>query len=101
MNRDISAEVGAIADEADVTADDPMPASAPPMKPNRSVPVAVRLTPEDAAAIEELAQRSGLPVSALLRTWITAGLSATRTESVAAAIDRLAADVALLRHLVA
>ncbi len=97
---DTTAEViAAAAAEADATLDEPMPAGATATRPNRSVPVAVRLTPEDAAAIEALAERAGVPVSALLRTWITAGLAATRPGSVSAALDRLAADLALLRQL--
>ena len=97
---DTTAEViAAAAAEADATMDEPMPAGATVTRPNRSVPVAVRLTPEDAAAIEALAERAGVPVSALLRTWITAGLAATRPGSVSAALDRLAADLALLRQL--
>jgi hypothetical protein len=97
---DTTAEViAAAAAEADATMDEPMPAGATATRPNRSVPVAVRLTPEDAAAIEALAERAGVPVSALLRTWITAGLAATRPGTVSAALDRLAADLALLRQL--
>lgn len=97
---DTTAEViAAAAAEADATMDEPMPAGATATRPNRSVPVAVRLTPEDAAAIEALAERAGVPVSALLRTWITAGLAATRPGSVGAALDRLAADLALPRQL--
>jgi hypothetical protein len=92
--------IAAAAVEADATMDQPMPVGATATKPNRSVTVAVRLTPDDAAAIEALAERTGGPVSSLLRTWITAGLAATRTGNVSAAIDRLTADVALLRQLV-
>jgi|GEM_PF-4219093 len=61
---DTTAEViAAAAAEADATMDEPMPAGATATRPNRSVPVAVRLTPEDAAAIEALAERAGVPVS--------------------------------------
>ena len=99
MSNTTAEVIAAAAAEADATMDEPMPADATATRPNRSVPVAVRLAPEDAAAIEALAERTGLPVSVLLRTWITAGLAATRTGTVSAAIDRLAADLALLRQL--
>jgi len=39
---------------------------------SRSVPVTVRLTPEEVAAVEALADTAGLPVSTLLRTWVLA-----------------------------
>lgn len=98
---DVAREIEAIATEADATMDAPMPADATPTRPNKSVVMAVRLTPDDARAVEEIADRTGVPAAALLRTWITAGLSETRTESLASAVERLSADVALLRHLVA
>jgi hypothetical protein len=39
--------------------------------------------------------------STLLRTWITAGLTASRPESLASVVERLSADVALIRRFVA
>lgn len=98
---DIAKEIEEIAREADATVDDPMPADAIPTRLNKSVVVAVRLTPEDAEAVDAIASRTGIPTSALLRTWITAGIASTKDESLASAIDRLSADVALLRHVVA
>jgi len=65
------------------------------------VPVAVRLAPEDAAAIESLAAQLDVPTSTLLRSWILAALAAKREESESTAIDRIAADVQRLRELVA
>ena len=78
-----------------------MPAGATATKPNKSVPVAVRLAPEDAAAVEALAAQLDVPMSTLLRGWILSALAAQREETVAAAIDRIAADVQRLRELVA
>lgn len=98
---DIAREIEDIATEADETAARPMPAGASSTRPNKSVVVAVRLAPEDAAAVEVLAEQAGLPVSTLLRTWITAGLTASRPESLASAVERLSADVALIRRFVA
>ncbi len=72
-----------------------------PDKPNKSVPVAVRLAPEDVAALEALADQLDVPVSSLLRGWILAALSAQREESVLTALDRISADVQRLRELVA
>jgi len=89
-----------IAAEAEATRDRPIPDDASATRPNRSVPVAVRLAPEDVAAIEALADRLDVPVSALLRGWILGALTAKREESISSALDRLTADVQRLRELV-
>jgi hypothetical protein len=101
MSRDTQQVVAQIAAEAEATRDDPLPGDAVATKPNKSVTVATRLTPEDVAEVEALADRLDVPVSALLRGWILAGLAAKKEESVAAALDRLSADVQRLRELVA
>lgn len=101
MSSDPRRLVEQIAAEADSTRDKPMPPGARATKPNRSVPVAVRLAPEDVAAIESLAQRLEVPMSSLLRGWIINALAAQRDETVTSAIDRIAADVQRLREIVA
>ena len=90
-----------VAVEADVTGDEPMPAGLTPSRPNKSVPVAVRLAPDDVAAIEILANGFDVPVSTLLRGWILDALAAHRDESIATALDRVTADIQRLRELVA
>lgn len=94
-------EVKAIAVEADATAELPMPTDVTPTRPNRSVPVAVRLTPEDAAAIDALATAMNIPASTLIRGWILQGLAAKNETTIDSAIDQIAADVQRLRELVA
>ncbi len=92
-----------VAAEVEATRDERMPATAQPIRPNRptkTVPVAVRLTPEDAAAIEALANRLDVPVSSLVRGWIRSGLAVGREESVATAIARLETDLQRLREMV-
>jgi hypothetical protein len=90
-----------VAAEADATRDEPMPAGATPSRPNKSVPVAVRLAPDDVAAIEILAKKLDVPMSRLLRGWILDALAARRDESIATALDRVTADIQRLRELVA
>lgn len=101
MSTDAKHLVEQIAAEADATAEDVMPAGVVATRPNKSVPIAVRLGPEDVAAIEALAERLDVPVSALLRGWILAALNPKREESVTTALDRITADVQRLRELVA
>lgn len=101
MSTDARHLVEQIAAEADATCDEPMPADAVATRPNKSVPVAVRLAPEDAAALEALAAQLDVPMSALLRGWILSALAAQRHETVSTAIDRIVADVQRLREIVA
>jgi hypothetical protein len=100
-NDDVKALIETIAAEAEVTRDEAMPAGAVGVRPNKSVPVAVRLAPDDVAAIEALADRLDVPMSSLLRGWIQAALAANNEQTVTAALDRLAADVQRLREIVA
>ena len=89
-----------IAAEADATAGQPMPAGTVWTKPNKTVTVATRVSPEHLAAIEDLAGQLDVPMSALLRGWMLAGLNARKDETVQTAIDRIAVDVQRLRELV-
>lgn len=90
-----------IASEADITADQPMPPGAVFTRPNKSVTVATRLSPEDLAEIERLADRLGVPPSSLIRGWILSGLNAHKDETVLNTIEKISADVQRLRELVA
>ena len=83
--------------EAERTAEDPMPSDAKPTRPNKSIPVAVRLAPDDVAAIEELAAAMGVPASTVIRGWIQQGLAANRDTTITAALDQITADVQRLR----
>ena len=101
MSSNIQKLLENVAAEADASRDEPMPAGATPMRPNKSVPVAVRLAPDDVAAIEALADKLDVPMSSLLRGWILDALAAHRDESIATALDRVTADIQRLRELVA
>lgn len=101
MSTSIEKLIEQVAAEADATRDEPMPAGIPASRPNKSVPVAVRLAPDDVAAIEALARKLDVPISALLRGWILDALATMRDESIATALDRFTADIQRLRELVA
>ena len=100
-SEDVKTLIETIAAEADATAELPMPAGAAGTRPTKSVPVAVRLAPADVAAIEALAERLDVPMSSLLRGWILAALATNNEQTIATALDRLAADVQRLREIVA
>jgi len=90
-----------IAAEADATANQPMPPGAAFTRPNKSVTVATRISPEDLAEIERLAARLDVPPASLIRGWVLSGLNAQREETVQSTIERISADVQRLRELVA
>lgn len=93
MSNDARQFIEQITAEADATAGQPMPAGATSMRPNKSVTVATRVSPEDLDAIEALASQLDVPVSALVRGWVLAGLNARKAEFLTTALDRIAADV--------
>ncbi len=101
MSNETKRLVGRIAAEADTRADQPMPTEATSARPNKSVTVATRVSPEDLRAIEALARQLDVPVSAILRGWVLAGLNAGKAESLTTALDRITADVQRLREIVA
>jgi hypothetical protein len=67
----------------------------------QSVVQSVRLRAEDLAEIERIAAAAGVPVGALIRGWVLAGLAAERPASLRAAIEHLAAEAERLRRLAA
>jgi hypothetical protein len=67
----------------------------------RSVVQSVRLPEAEFADIERLAAELDVPVSALIRGWVLAGLAGERSTSLRSAIERLAADADRLRRLAA
>jgi hypothetical protein len=93
--------VDQIASEADATADQPMPPGTVSTRPNKSVTVATRLSPEDLADIERLAGRLDVPPSSLIRGWILSGLNAHKDETMQSTIEKISADVQRLRERVA
>lgn len=101
MSSDIQSVISQVGAETDATRDEPMPTAATATRPHKSVPVAVRLAPDDFAAIEALAGKLDVPVSVLLRGWVQDALAAGREESIATALDRVTADIQRLRELVA
>jgi hypothetical protein len=63
----------------------------------------LRLTPDELAAVQDLAEDQGVPASTLVRGWIVRQLAAEHAGAAdtAAILDRLETDVRVLRKLVA
>jgi hypothetical protein len=87
--------------ESEATRDEPIPEGAQGERRGRSVVQSVRLPAEQFAEIERLAAEAGVPVGALIRGWVLAGLASERSTSLRDAIDHLAAEAERLRRLAA
>jgi hypothetical protein len=89
--------------ESEATRDEPIPDETRGERRGRSVSVvqSVRLPAEQFAEIERLAAEANVPVGALIRGWVLAGLATERSTSLREAIDHLAAEAERLRRLAA
>lgn len=87
--------------ESEATRDTPLPEHVKGERRGRSVVQSVRLPAETFAAIEDIAGRLDIPVSALIRGWVLQGLAAEQGTSLRDGIERLAADADRLRRLAA
>jgi hypothetical protein len=83
--------------ESEVTRDELIPEGVKGQRRSRSVMQSVRLPAEEFAQIEQIAAECGVPVGALIRGWLLAGLAAERTTSLRGAIEHLAAQAERLR----
>lgn len=87
--------------ESEASREEPLPEHVEGERRGRSVVQSVRLPAEQFAAIEGVAARAGVPVSALIRGWVLQGLAAEQGTSLRDGIERLAADADRLRRLAA
>lgn len=94
-------DVEAAQTESEANKDIPLSDRVTGQRRGRSVVQSVRLAEADLGDIERLAAELDVPVSALIRGWILAGLAAERGTSLRTAIERLAADADRLRRLMA
>jgi hypothetical protein len=97
----IEDQIKKVQDESEETRDKPYPPGTREKRPgrSRSVVQSVRLPADEYAEIEELARAAEVPVSALIRGWVLAGLAEDRDTTLADAVERLAADVDRVRRL--
>ena len=78
--------------ESEATRELPLPEGARGERHGRSVVQSVRLPAEEFAEIERIAAQAGVPVGALIRGWVLAGLAAERGTSLRDAIEHLAEE---------
>jgi hypothetical protein len=87
--------------ESEATRDQPIPEDVRGERRGRSVVQSVRLPAEEFAEIERIAAQLNVPVGALIRGWVLAGLAAERGTSLRDAIEHLAEEAQRLRRLAA
>jgi hypothetical protein len=87
--------------ESEATRDEPLPEAARGERRGRSIVQSVRLPVDQFAEIERIAAEAGVPVGALIRGWVLAGLAAEKSTSLRDAIEHLAAEAERLRRLAA
>jgi len=93
--------VAAAQEESEATFGEPVPEDVRGERRGRSVVQSVRLPAEDFAEIERIAAQAKVPVGALIRGWVLAGLAAERGTSLRDAIDHLAEEAQRLQRLAA
>jgi hypothetical protein len=98
---DAKAAVEVAQTESEATFGEPLPEEVRGERRGRSVVQSVRLPAEEFAEIERIAAQAGVPVGALIRGWVLAGLAAERGTSLRDAIEHLAEEAQRLRRLAA
>lgn len=99
--KEARALVQAVQAESEATRDRPLPKGVRGERRGRSVVQSVRLPADDFAEIERIAEQADVPVGALIRGWVLAGLAAERGTSLRDAIDHLAEEAQRLQRLAA
>ena len=69
-------------------------------KPTKDRVLSIRISADEARELDELADKTGMPVSTLVREWIAAGLAQRRSDSVTDLFDFIAQDLQRLRALI-
>jgi hypothetical protein len=100
-DKDARALVEAAQEESEAAFGEELPQEVRGERRGRSVVQSVRLPAEDFEEIERIAARAKVPVGALIRGWVLAGLAAERGTSLRDAIDHLAEEAQRLRRLAA
>lgn len=87
--------------ESEESRDGPYPQDTTGERPGRgrSVVQSVRLPTDEYKEIEKLARTADVPVSALIRGWVLAGLAQNRDATLSDAVERLAYDLDRVRRL--
>jgi hypothetical protein len=102
MSDDAEARVLQVAERAEVTkdkGDDVLAGKGVRRNAGKAQMMSFRISADDSKEIARIADEVGVPVSALVRGWVTEGLARHHGASLPDTVERLAAEVERLRAL--
>jgi hypothetical protein len=102
MNNDADARVLQVAERVELTkdqGDDALAGKGVRRNAGKAQMMSFRIAADDAKEITRIAEELGVPVSALVRGWVTEGLARHHGASLPDTVERLAAEVERLRTL--
>lgn len=97
MSSDLEKLLDEETEQAERTRDDPMTHGVR-RGPTRTEVYSLRMTPEEVAEIQRIADEAGVPASGLVRDWVRQGLAAERGDSVSSAVAALERDMDRLKR---
>jgi hypothetical protein len=102
MNNDVEARVFEVAEQAEVAKDqggDALVGKGVRRNAGKAQMMSFRIAADESKEITRIAEELGVPVSALVRGWVTEGLARHHGASLPDTVERLAAEVERLRAL--
>lgn len=84
-------------EQAEQTRDEPMTHGVR-RGPSRTEVYSLRMTPDEVAEIQRIADKAGIPASGLVRDWVRQGLAAERGESMTDLVEALERSVNQLKR---
>jgi Ribbon-helix-helix protein, copG family len=84
---------------SELTRGEELPATGVRRSRTRSQVFSIRLDPNDLAAIEAIARKMDVPVSALIRGWVLRGMTEHGDGSLSNMVERLRVDIDRLQEL--
>jgi len=100
MNEELRRILDEETEASELSRDEPMRGGR--RRSGKSIVYSIRLRPDEAEAIQRIADEAGVPARGLVRGWVLQALrdEAAEPESVQSVLDTLSREVDRLRHLV-
>lgn len=102
MSNDVDARVRQVAEQAELTkdqGDEVLAGKGVRRNAGKAQMMSFRIAADESKEITRIAEELGVPVSALVRGWVTEGLARHHGASLPDTVERLAAEVERLRAL--
>lgn len=99
MDDDLQKVLAEELEHSEATREEQLPQTGVRRRSGRARVFSVRLDPDDIEAIEQIARRMDVPVTALVRGWVLRGMAEHGDESLASAVERARVDIEWVREL--